>query len=87
MPSSASKTSRVVDFDTEIRIAQFQSDDPATGRIHPRAQTAGGWTALYDTVGVYLSKAAEQTGDKILVMFTDGGDSRSTITQGQLLDL
>ena len=36
---------------------------------------------------MYLSKAAEQTGDKILVMFTDGGDSRSSITQGQLLDL
>jgi len=77
----------VVDFDTEIRIAQFQSDDPRLVEYIRARKPTGGWTALYDTVGVYLSKAAEQTGDKILVMFTDGGDSRSSITQAQLLDL
>lgn len=77
----------VVDFDTEIRIAQFQSDDPRLVEYIRARKPTGGWTALYDTVGVYLSKAAEQTGDKILVMFTDGGDSSSRITQGELIDL
>jgi len=77
----------VVDFDTEIRIAQFQSDDPRLVEYIRARKPVDGWTALYDTVGVYLSKAAEQSGDKILVMFTDGGDSRSRITQGELIDL
>jgi len=77
----------VVDFDTEIRIAQFQSDDPRLVEYIRGRKPMDGWTALYDTVGVYLSKAAEQSGDKILVMYTDGGDSHSRITQGELIDL
>ena len=77
----------VVDFDTQIRIAQFESDDPRLVEYLRGREPRGAWTALYDTVGVYLSKAAEQNGEKILVMYTDGGDTRSAITQAQLLDL
>ena len=77
----------VVDFDTQIRIAQFQSDDPRLVEYLRAREPRGAWTALYDTVGVYLNKAAEQSGDKILVLYTDGGDTRSAITQGELLDL
>ena len=77
----------VVDFDTQIRIAQFMSDDPRLVEYLREREPRGAWTALYDTIGVYLNKAAEQNGEKILVMYTDGGDTRSSITQAQLLDL
>ena len=77
----------VVDFDTQIRIAQFQSDDPRLVEYIRARKPQGAWTSLYDTIGVYLNKAAEQNGDKILVAYTDGGDTRSAITQGQLLEL
>ncbi len=77
----------VVDFDTEIRIAQFESDDPRLVEYIRGRKPEGAWTALYDTIGVYLNKAVDQTGDKILVMYTDGGDTRSAINQGELIDL
>src|SRR5688572_30807947 len=77
----------VVDFDTEIRIAQFESDDPRLVEYIRARKPEGAWTALYDTICVYLNKAASQTGDKILVMYTDGGDTRSAINQGDLIDL
>ena len=77
----------VVDFDTEIRIAQFESDDPRLVEYIRARKPQGAWTALYDTIAVYLNKAASQSGDKILVLYTDGGDTRSAITQGELIDL
>ena len=46
-----------------------------------------GWTAFYDAVGVYLHGAAEQDGEKILLVYTDGGDTRSSLTFSELLDL
>lgn len=77
----------IVDFDTDIRIAKFASDDPRLVEHIRSREPEGAWTALYDTVAVYLSKAAEDTGEKILVMYTDGGDTRSSINHGELLDL
>jgi Ca-activated chloride channel family protein len=77
----------VVDFDTKINIARFASDDPRLVEFIRGKQPDAGWTAFYDAVGVYLHKAMEQTGDKILVMYTDGGDTRSAINQGELIDL
>jgi Ca-activated chloride channel family protein len=76
----------IVDFDTEVRTARFASDDPRlVERI--RARKPDGYTALYDALGTYLNGASAQTGEKILVMYTDGGDTRSAINQGELLDL
>lgn len=76
----------VVDFDTEVRTARFDGDDPRlVERI--RSRKPDGWTALYDAIGTYLDGAASQTGEKILVMYTDGGDTRSAINQGELIDL
>ena len=77
----------VVDFDTQINIAQFASDDPRLVEFIRSKKPDSGWTAFYDAVGVYLNKAVEQTGDKILVMYTDGGDTRSAINQGELIAL
>ena len=77
----------VVDFDTQINIAQFASDDPRLVEFIRAKKPNAGWTAFYDAVGVYLNKAVEQQGDKILVMYTDGGDTRSAISQSELLTL
>ncbi len=76
----------VVDFDTEIRVARFDSDDPRLVE-HVRRRKPDGYTALYDALGVYLNGASTLTGDKILVMYTDGGDTRSAMNQGELIDL
>ena len=46
-----------------------------------------GMTAFYDALGVYLRGASTQDGQKILVVYTDGGDTRSTITAGDVADL
>jgi len=76
----------IVDFDTEVRTARFASDDPRLiERI--RSRKPDGYTALYDALGTYLNGASGQTGEKILVMYTDGGDTRSAIRQGELMDL
>jgi len=76
----------VVDFDTEVRIARFESDDPRlVERI--RSRKPDGWTAFYDALGTYLNTASTQSGEKILVMYTDGGDTRSAINQTELVDL
>lgn len=77
----------ILDFDTEIRIAQFASDDPRLVEYIRGRKPDGAWTALYDSVSVYLHKAGLQNGEKILVMYTDGGDTRSAITQADLIDL
>jgi len=68
----------LVDFDTEVRAARFsQSEFPRlVERI--RNRRAKGDTALYDALTIYLGGAFDQSGRKILVMYTDGGDTRSS---------
>lgn len=77
----------LVDFDTEVRVARYgQRDFPRlVERI--RGRRPDGWTALYDALGVYLDGADAQTGRKILVLYTDGGDTRSALRFGDLLTL
>lgn len=77
----------VVDFDTEVRAARFsQAEFPRlVERI--RTQQVQGETALFDAIGVYLDGAAEQEGRKVMLLYTDGGDTRSSIRFNELLDL
>jgi Ca-activated chloride channel family protein len=49
--------------------------------------TAGGETALYDAIGVYLDGASEQDGRKIMVLYTDGGDTASSLSLDSLMKL
>jgi Ca-activated chloride channel family protein len=81
------KDMTLVDFDTEVRVAKYgQKDFPRlVERI--RGRTPDGWTALYDAMGVYLDGASEDEGRKILVLYSDGGDTRSTISFGDLMTL
>jgi Ca-activated chloride channel family protein len=77
----------LVDFDTEVRVARYgQREFPRlVERI--RGRKPEGWTALYDALGVYLDGADAQDGRKILVLYTDGGDTRSALRYGDLLTL
>ena len=77
----------LTDFDTEVRVARFGPDDFPRLIERIRGGEPDGYTALYDALGVYLNGAAQLTGDKILVLYTDGGDTRSAIRQSELLDL
>ena len=77
----------LTDFDTEVRVARFNPDDFPRLIERIRMRKPDGYTALYDALGVYLNGAFSQTGDKILVHYTDGGDTRSSMNQGELLEL
>lgn len=77
----------LTDFDTEVRVARFNPDDFPRLIERIRLRKPEGYTALYDALGVYLNGAFSQTGDKILVLYTDGGDTRSSMNQGELLEL
>ena len=76
-----------VDFDTEIRATRYSQADFARVIERIRLQKASGWTALYDAIGVYLDGADRQDGRKVMLLYTDGGDTRSSLTLNNLIDL
>ena len=77
----------LVDFDTEVRVARFAPESYPRLVERIRARKPNGWTALYDAIGVYLDGAQQQDGQKVLVLYTDGGDTRSAITFSEMLTL
>ena len=52
-----------------------------------RGRKPDGYTALYDALGVYLNGADSQSGQKVMIMYTDGGDTRSALSQKDVIDL
>ena len=72
-------------FDEDIRLSRYDSENQH-GLIE-RIETikGGGWTALYDAIAVYLVRVQDSSGRKVLVLFTDGEDSRSAIPLGDLI--
>jgi VWFA-related protein len=77
----------VVDFDTQVRAAVYEQREFARVIERIRGQKASGDTALYDAIGLYVDGAAGQAGRKIMLLYTDGGDTRSALRFGELLDL
>jgi Ca-activated chloride channel homolog len=77
----------LVDFDTEVRKTTYSGSEFARMIERIRGRKADGMTALYDALAVYLSGTADQTGQKVLIMYTDGGDTRSTLTINEVNDL
>jgi VWFA-related protein len=77
----------IMDFDENIRLSQYSSDDQRliTDRIYD--MESEGWTALYDAVATFLERVYDLDGRKTLVMFSDGVDSRSTLTMGEVYDM
>jgi Ca-activated chloride channel family protein len=81
------KDMTLVDFDTEVRVAKYGQPDFPRMVERIRNRKPDGWTALYDALGVYLDGATEDNGRTILVLYTDGGDTRSTIGYGDIMTL
>jgi VWFA-related protein len=77
----------LVDFDTEVRVAKYGQGDFPRMVERIRSRKPDGWTALYDALGVYLDGATEDDGRTILVLYTDGGDTRSTIGFSDVMTL
>jgi Ca-activated chloride channel family protein len=70
----------LVDFDTEIRVVRYGPQDFARLVERIRRRKPDGNTALYDALGVYLDGAAAEDGRRILVLYTDGGDTSSSMS-------
>ena len=85
LPAAADIT--LVDFDTQVRITRYPQRDFARLVERIRQRKPDGWTALYDALGTYLDGAGQQDGRKVMVMYTDGGDTRSALTFGDTMDL
>jgi Ca-activated chloride channel family protein len=77
----------LVDFDTEVRVATYPQRDFPRIVERIRGRQPAGWTAMYDALGTYLDGAAENDGRTILVLFTDGGDTRSAMDFGEVMTL
>jgi Ca-activated chloride channel family protein len=70
----------LVDFDTEVRVVRYGQQDFARLVERIRRRRPAGNTALYDALGVYLDGAATEGGRRILVLYTDGGDTSSSMS-------
>ena len=85
LPSAEDIT--LVDFDTQVRITRYPQRDFARLVERIRQRKPDGWTALYDALGTYLDGADQQDGRKVMVMYTDGGDTRSAMSLSETLTL
>jgi len=76
-----------VDFSDEVRVSRFSPSSYPHLFDRIRGNKADGYTALYDAVAMYLASAEEQDGQKVLLLYTDGADSRSETTFGELVEM
>lgn len=74
----------LVDFDHTVRVARFGPNDYPRMFERIRSKKASGNTALYDAVAMYLRSTSEEIGQRVLLLYTDGGDSTSALNFGQL---
>jgi Ca-activated chloride channel family protein len=77
----------LVDFDTEVRVSKYGQQDFPRLVERIRGRKPDGFTAMYDALGLYLQDADVDDGRKILVLFSDGGDTRSTIGFADVMTL
>jgi Ca-activated chloride channel family protein len=70
----------LVDFDTEVRVARYGYRDFPRLVERIRTRSPEGWTALWDALGIYIDGIHSLDGRKILVVYSDGGDTRSAQT-------
>jgi len=77
----------LVDFDSQVRVARFGQSDFARLVERIRQQKLADYTAMYDAIGVYLDGASEQEGRKVVLLYTDGGDTKSSLRLSDLMDL
>ena len=73
----------LVDFDTEVRVVRYGQHDFARLVERIRKRKPDGNTALYDALGVYLDGSSSEEGRRTLVLYTDGGDTSSSMSYGE----
>jgi Ca-activated chloride channel family protein len=76
-----------VDFDSGVRLGRFEPASYPQLFARIRAGKARGGTSLYDALGTYLESTLERSGQHVVLMHTDGGDSTSSMTYGRLQEL
>jgi len=74
-------------FDSDIRVSHYASESQQGLFDQIANAKAGGNTALYDAISVYLSRVQDSGGRKVVVLFTDGEDYGSALSLPQTLDL
>jgi Ca-activated chloride channel homolog len=74
-------------FDQDIRLSRYDSEHQQGLFERILESEAAGHTALYDAIVVYLSRVEDTSGRKVLVLFTDGHDTISKTSQGELREL
>ncbi len=67
-------------FDEEIRISRYDSEHQQGLFERIQGAKGGGNTALYDALAAYVYRVAGVSGRKVVVLFTDGEDTRSSIS-------
>jgi Ca-activated chloride channel family protein len=77
----------LVSFDTEVRVVRYGQHDFARLVERIRRRQPDGRTALYDALGVYLDGASMEDGRRILVLYTDGGDTSSSMSFSEVQTL
>jgi Ca-activated chloride channel family protein len=70
----------LVEFNTGVRASRFSQRDFPRLVERIRGLPAKGFTSLFDALSVYLGGAFTQTGRKVVVLYTDGGDTTSSLT-------
>ncbi len=76
-----------VDFSTRVRVSRFEPDSYPHLFARIRDNKADGYTALYDAVAMYLASAEDQTGQKVLLLYSDGADSRSSTSFSDVIEM
>jgi len=76
-----------IDFDTTVTLGRFQP--PSYPQLFERIRSteAGGGTSLYDALGVFVERSLGRSGQHVVLIHTDGGDSTSSLTFGRLQEL
>ena len=77
----------LLDFDENMRLSEYSSDDQRQIAERVYEVEAEGWTALYDAVATVLDRIHYDDGRKTLVVFSDGVDSRSTLSMAECFDV
>jgi VWFA-related protein len=85
LPEAADMT--FIDFASHVRGGRYTQDEFPRLVERIRHLRADGYTRLYDALGLYLSGAREQDGRKVVVLYTDGGDTQSSLSLGELMRL
>jgi Ca-activated chloride channel homolog len=77
----------LVDFDTEVRVARYGYRDFPRLVERIRTRRPDGWTALWDAMGIYIDGIHSLDGRKVLVVYSDGGDTRSAQTFADVVSM